>query len=284
MMKRKAYEGVTDLADFENVMYKIEGEDHYLIATSEHPMAAMYLGETFRKEELPIKLCGISSCFRKEVGTHGKYTKGLFRVHNFNKIEQFIFCLPKDSWSYHEELQKNVEDMYKLLEIPIQVVNVCTGDIGSIAAKKYDVEGWMADGKYRELGSNSNCTYYQATRLNVRYKEGDKKEYVHTLNNTALATSRTMVCLLESHQQKDGSIKIPKALWKYTGFKEIKAVKSESKSKPKKKKIKPKKKIKKMVKKKAKPKRKIVKKKKKSKKKTKKIKKKRKIKKRKKHK
>lgn len=222
MMNRKAYEGVTDLADFENVMYKIDGDDLYLIATSEHPMAAMYMGEVLNKKDLPIKLCGISPCFRREIGSHGKYTKGLFRVHNFMKIEQFIFCEPKDSWKYHEELQKNVEELYRMLEIPIRVVNVCTGDIGTVAAKKYDTEAWMADGKYREVGSNSNCTAYQTTRLNIRYDSGGKREYVHTLNNTALATSRTMIALIEAHQQKDGSIKIPRALWKYTGFKEIK--------------------------------------------------------------
>lgn len=222
MLRRKPYEGVTDLADFEDVMYKIDGEDLYLIATSEHPMAAMHMNETFKEKDLPVKLAGISPCFRKEVGAHGKYTKGLFRVHQFNKIEQFIFCKPKESWKFHEELQKNAEDLYKGLGIPFRVVNVCTGDIGSLAAKKYDIEILMADGKYRESGSNSNVTAYQATRLNVKYvnKKGEK-EYVHTLNNTALATSRTMIAILENFQQKDGSVKIPKVLWKYTGFKVI---------------------------------------------------------------
>lgn len=222
MLRRKPYEGVVDLTDFEEVMYKIEGEDHYLIATSEHPMAAMHMNELFNEKDLPIKLTGFSPCFRKEVGAHGKYTKGLFRVHQFNKVEQFIFCKPEDSWKFHEELQKNAEELYKSLGIPFRVVNVCTGDIGPIAAKKYDIEVWMADGKYREAGSNSNCTSYQATRLNIRYitKDG-KKEYVHTLNNTALATSRTMLAILENFQQKNGSVKIPPVLWKYTGFKVI---------------------------------------------------------------
>jgi len=224
MLRRKPYEGVVDLKDFEDVMYKIDGEDLYLIATSEHAMAAMYMNEVFKEKDLPIKLTGFSPCFRKEVGTHGKYTKGLFRVHQFNKVEQFIFCKPEDSWKFHEELQRNAEELYKGLGIPFRVVNVCTGDIGPIAAKKYDIEVWMADGKYREAGSNSNCTSYQATRLNIKYitKDG-KKEYVHTLNNTALATSRTMLAILENFQQADGSVKIPKVLWPYTGFKVIKA-------------------------------------------------------------
>jgi seryl-tRNA synthetase len=222
MMNRKSYSGVTDLGDFETVMYKIEGDDLYLIATSEHPMAAMYADEVLDKKQLPIKFCGFSPCFRREIGSHGKYAKGLYRTHQFYKIEQFIFCEPKDSPKYHEELQKNVEQLYKELEIPIRVVNVCTGDIGTVAAKKYDTEGWYADGKYRELGSNSNCTTYQSVRLNIKYQDGSEKKHVHTLNNTAIATGRTMICLIESHQQKDGSVKIPKALWKYTGFKVIK--------------------------------------------------------------
>ncbi len=222
MMNRKAYSGVTDMESFETVMYKMDRENLYLIATSEHPMGAMYMNETFKKKELPIKLCGISPCFRREIGTHGKFTKGLFRVHNFMKVEQFIFSNREDSCKYHEELQKNAEELYKALEIPYRVVAVCTGDLGPIASKKYDIEAWMADGKYREVGSNSNCTTYQATRLNVKYIDDDgQKKFVHTLNNTALATSRTLISLIESHQTKDGKIKIPKALWRYTGFKEI---------------------------------------------------------------
>ena len=218
MMKRKPYEGVTDLADFENVMYKVEGEDLYLIATSEHPMAAMFMNEVLNKTDLPIKLVGVSPCFRKEVGAHGKYTKGLFRMHQFNKVEQFIFCLPEDSWRLHEELQRNAEDLYKNLGLHFRVVNVCTGEIGSLAAKRYDVEVWMADGEYREIGSNSNCTDYQARRLRIRYreKEGQKPAgFVHTLNNTAIATSRTMIAILEQYQQEDGSVRVPEVLKPY---------------------------------------------------------------------
>ncbi|MDH5702926.1 MAG: serine--tRNA ligase, partial [Aigarchaeota archaeon] len=220
MMKRKSYEGVTDLADFENVMYKVEGEDLYLIATSEHPMAAMFMNEVLNKADLPMKLVGVSPCFRREVGAHGKYTKGLFRMHQFNKVEQFIFCLPEDSWRFHEELQTNAEDLYKSLGLHYRVVNVCTGEIGSLAAKRYDIEIWMADSEFREIGSNSNCTDYQARRLKIRYreKEGQKPAgFVHTLNNTAIATSRTMMAILEHYQQKDGSVRLPEALKHYMG-------------------------------------------------------------------
>jgi seryl-tRNA synthetase len=215
MMHRKPYLGVTDLEFFGDQLYKIEDDDLYLIATSEHPMAASFMDEILLQQDLPIKYVGVSPCFRKEVGAHGKYTKGLFRVHQFNKIEQFIFCHPDDSWKYHEELQKNSEDLYKGLGLHYRVVNVCTGDIGIIAAKKYDIEVWMADGTYREAGSNSNCTDYQARRLNIKYREKEGQSpvgFVHTLNNTALATSRTLIAILEQYQQKDGSVVIPEVL------------------------------------------------------------------------
>ncbi|MBS7639946.1 MAG: serine--tRNA ligase [Candidatus Bathyarchaeia archaeon] len=218
MLRRKPYEGVVDLADFETVMYKIEGEDLYLIATSEHPIAAMYMDETLDKSDLPLKFVGISTNFRKEIGAHGKYTKGFFRMHQFNKIEQFVFCLPEQSWEIHEELQRNCEEMYQMLGLHYRVVNVCTGDIGTVAAKKYDTEVWMVDGKFREIGSNSNCTDYQARRLNIKYREGPGKPpkgYVHTLNSTALATSRTMMAILEHYQQRDGSVIIPEVLRPY---------------------------------------------------------------------
>lgn len=224
MMKREAYEGVTDLEDFNLQLYKIQDENLYLIATSEHPMAAMFMNEVLNAEDLPICLTGVSPCFRKEVGAHGKYTKGLFRMHQFNKVEQFVFCLPEESWEWHEKLQQNCEEMYQALGLHYRVVNVCTGDIGVVAAKKYDTEVWMADGKFREIGSNSNCTDYQARRLNIRYREKEGapvKGFVHTLNNTALATSRTMIGIVEQFQQADGTVKIPKVLWKYTGFKKL---------------------------------------------------------------
>ena len=215
MMRKKPYLGVTDLEFFGDQLYKLQNEDLYLVATSEHPMAAIFMNEVIDKKDLPTKFVGVSPCFRKEVGAHGKYTKGLFRVHQFNKIEQFIFCLPEDSWRFHEELQKNSEDLYGGLGLHFRVVNVCTGDIGIIAAKKYDIEIWMADGTYREAGSNSNCTDYQSRRLNIRFREKEGQApagFVHTLNNTALATSRTMIAILEQYQEKDGSVMIPENL------------------------------------------------------------------------
>ena len=226
MMKREPYEGVTDLGDFEQVMYKIEGEDLYLIATSEHPTMASHMNEIIEPENLPLKYAGISPCYRKEVGAHGKDTKGIFRVHQFNKIEQVIICKPEESWKLHEELLTNTEEMFQLLEIPYRVVNICTGDIGTVASKKYDIEAWMpATQDYREVASCSNCTDYQANRLKIRTrvkKGSEEKQAVHSLNNTMVATSRAIVSLIQNHLQKDGSIKIPKALQKYTGFTEIK--------------------------------------------------------------
>jgi len=227
MMRREPYEGVTDLADFENVMYKVENEDLYMIATAEHPLAAMFMDEVLLENDLPIRLVGVSPCFRKEVGAHGKYTKGLFRMHQFNKAEQFVFCLPEDSWIFHEELQQNAEELYQALGLHYKVVNVCTGDIGTVPAKRYDINVWMADGIYREAGSNSNCTDYQARRLNIRYREKEgqaPKDFVHTINNTAIATSRTMLAILEQYQQRDGSVLIPKVLTKYmNGLKKLEA-------------------------------------------------------------
>ena len=219
LMRKEAYEGVTALSDFEDVLYKIEDDDLYLIATSEHPMAAMYMNEVIKTEDLPAKFVGVSTNFRKEAGAHGKDTRGIFRTHQFNKIEQFVFSKPEDSWHIHEELIENAEEIVQKLNSPYRVVNVCTGDIGTVAAKKYDVEAWMpAQSAYREIISCSNCTDYQARRLNVKYreKEGEPpKGFVHTLNSTALATGRTMVALLENCQQEDGSVLIPKVLRKY---------------------------------------------------------------------
>lgn len=221
MMRRDPYEGVTDLGDFETVMYKIEetGETpgSYLIATSEHPLGAMYMDEIIDEDDLPVKLAGISQCFRREIGAHGIDTRGLFRMHQFNKVEQFVFCDPDDSWDLHEELLANAEHLFQQLELPYRVVNVCTGDIGTVAAKKYDIEAWSPRAEtYREVVSCSNCTGYQARRLDVRGgKHGGEKETVHTLNATAIATSRAMVMLLENHQNEDGTVTVPAALRPY---------------------------------------------------------------------
>lgn len=218
MMRRKPYEGVTDLKDFETMMYKIEGEDLFLIATSEHSIGAMYMEHAFEKEELPKKFVGLSPCFRKELGSHSIDTKGLFRVHHFNKIEQFVFCRPEESKKIHEELIGNAEMLFKKLKLPYRVVNICTGDIGTVAAKKYDLEVWMPrENVYSEAVSCSNCTSYQAVRLNIKYKDGEEKKYIHTLNSTAIATGRTLRAILENYQQKDGTVKVPAALQKYVG-------------------------------------------------------------------
>ncbi len=221
LMNKEAYEGVTALSDFADVLYKVEGENLYLIATSEHPMAAMYMNEVLTENDLPLKLAGMSTCFRKEAGAHGKDTRGIFRTHQFNKIEQFIFCKPEDSPKLHEELLLNAEEILQKINLSYRVVNVCTGDIGTVAAKKYDIEAWMpAQNGYREVVSCSNCTDYQARRLNIRYKEKEgapTKGFLHTLNSTAVATGRTIVALLENNQLEDGTINIPENLRKYIG-------------------------------------------------------------------
>jgi len=221
MVNKRSYEGmIGDLFDFAEASYKIEGEELYLIPTAEYPLGSMFTDKTFNKKELPLRVCGVSACFRKEVGTHGKYSKGLFRVHQFNKIEQFIFCLPEESWDLLEELQKNSEELYQKLGLAHRVVILCSGDTGSKSAKTYDIEIWMADEKYRESGSNSNCTDYQARRLNIKYREKEGQApvgFVHTLNNTALATSRTIIAIVEQYQQKDGTVLIPKVLVPYMG-------------------------------------------------------------------
>ncbi|OIO27368.1 serine--tRNA ligase [Candidatus Micrarchaeota archaeon CG1_02_60_51] len=222
MMQRAAYEGVTDLGDFEGVMYKAEGEDEYFIATGEHPLVAQHMGEIL--EKLPIKYAGVSRCYRKEAGAHGKDQKGIFRVHEFTKVEQVAFCKPEDSWNLQEELFANAEEFFKAIEIPYRAVSVCTGDIGTVAARKYDIEAWMpAQQAYREVVSCSNCTDYQANRLKIRWRNPttNKTESVHTLNSTMVATSRALVAILENRQKPDGSISIPKALQKYCGFGEI---------------------------------------------------------------
>jgi len=223
MLRRAAVEAATDLGDFEDVIYKIEEEDLYLLATSEHALLALHMGEIILERDLPLRYAGISPCFRKEAGAHGRDTKGIFRVHQFEKVEQFIFCRPEESWDLHEELLANAEEVYQKLEIPYRVVNICTGDIGTVAAKKYDIEVWLpGQGKYREVVSCSNCTDYQARRAKVRYHKnpGDPTKPVHTLTSTLVATERTLVAILENYQREDGSVEIPEVLRPYMGGKE----------------------------------------------------------------
>ncbi|MBI2133994.1 serine--tRNA ligase, partial [Candidatus Woesearchaeota archaeon] len=219
MMGRKAYEGVTAIQDFESVMYKVEGEESYLIATSEHPMAAMYADEVVAENDLPIRLCGISSCFRREIGSHGVDSRGLFRMHQFNKVEQFVFCRPDESWRFFDEILGNAEEIFQKLNIPYRIISICTGDIGVVAAKKYDIEAWFPrEEAYKEVVSCSNCTAYQAVGLNVKFKSKDgERDFVHTLNSTAVATSRALRAIIENYQNADGSITIPSALVPYMG-------------------------------------------------------------------
>ena len=216
MMNKEAYEGVTDLSDFETVMYGIEPDKFYLIATSEHPLTAMRMDEIIEPSELPIKLVGISQCFRREVGAHGLSDRGIWRVHQFTKIEQVIICNPEDSWLHHEDLLSNAIELWDSLDLHYKVVNICTGDMGTVASKKYDLEAWLPGvGDYKEVVSCSNCTDYQANRLRMRYRTSEGNSAVHTLNSTAVATSRALVAILEQYQIEDGKIMIPKVLQPY---------------------------------------------------------------------
>ena len=221
---RKSYmKGAAELGDFDEQLYAIQDENWYLIATTEQPLASYHSNEVIDEKDLPIKYVGYSTNFRKEAGSHGKDTKGIFRVHQFGKVEQYVICKPYDSWDWHEKMIKITEKIFQALEIPYRIVNIASGEMNDNGAKKYDLEGWFpSQNKYRELGSATNTTDYQARKLNIKFgKVGGKKEYVHTLNNTAIATERAICALLENHQQEDGSVKIPKALWEYTGFKEL---------------------------------------------------------------
>ena len=222
-LNRAALEGGVNLSEFEETIYKIEDEDLYLIATSEHPLVALKKDKVLHEEELPYRICGLSACFRKELGAHGRDTKGIFRVHQFHKVEQIIYCKPEDSSKLLKEMQKNSEELFKELGIPFRVVQICTGDIGNKQALQYDIEAWFPGqnekkGTYREVTSCSNCTNYQSVSLNTKFlRENGEKEYVHILNNTALTDTRPIVAILENFQTKQGTVKIPKVLWKYMG-------------------------------------------------------------------
>ena len=222
MMNKEAYEGVTDLGDFETVMYGINPDPYYLIATSEHPLTAMRMGEIIEPSELPVKLVGVSPCFRREVGAHGLSDRGIWRVHQFTKVEQIIICKPDESWNYHEELLKNATDLWDSLNLHYKVVNICTGDMGTVAAKKYDLEAWLPGaGEFKEVVSCSNCTDYQANRLKMRYRTSEGNSAVHTLNSTAVATSRALVAIIEQNQNSDGTVEIPSAIIPYMNGKRV---------------------------------------------------------------
>ena len=222
MMNREAYEGVTDLGDFETVMYGIEPDKYYLIATSEHPLTAMRMDEIIEPSELPIKLVGVSSCFRREVGAHGLSDRGIWRVHQFTKIEQIVICNPDDSWGHHEELLTNAVELWDSLGLHYRVVNICTGDMGTVASKKYDLEAWLPGANaYKEVVSCSNCTDYQANRLRMRYRTSEGNSAVHTLNSTAVATSRALVAIMEQYQNEDGTVRVPDVLVPHMGGQEV---------------------------------------------------------------
>lgn len=224
MMNRKAYEGVTDLGDFETVMYGVEPDNYYMIATSEHPLTAMYMEETIPEDQLPLKIVGVSPCFRREVGSHGQSDLGIWRVHQFTKIEQIVITRPEESWQMHEELLQNCIDLWNDLQIHYEVVNICTGDMGTVAARKYDLEAWIPGaGQYKEIVSCSNCTDYQANRLQIKYGQPGhaNQPIVHTLNSTAVATSRALVAIMEQNQLADGRVSIPQPLVNYMGGQQI---------------------------------------------------------------
>ena len=220
MINRESMEGAVIAEDFEEVIYKIDNQDLYMIGTSEHAMAAMHSKEIIEGKDIPKKYAGISPCFRKEAGAHGRDQKGIFRVHQFDKIEQFVFSKPEDSWKEHEKLLSIAEEFYQKLEIPYRVMLLSTGDTGNISAKTYDIEAWMAgQNAYREIVSCSNCLEYQARRLKIRFRDktNEDTQYVHTLNSTLIATTRVLVAIMENFQTKEGHIRIPQALQSYMG-------------------------------------------------------------------
>jgi seryl-tRNA synthetase len=220
MINRKSMEGAVIADDFEDVIYKVEDEDLFMIGTSEHAMAAMHSKEIIEGKDLPLRYAGVSPCFRKEAGAHGRDQKGIFRVHQFDKIEQFVFSRPEDSWKEHEKMLGIVEEFYQELEIPHKVMLLSSGDMGKISAKTYDVEGWMAgQNAYREIVSCSNCLDFQARRLKIRFRDktNEDTQYLHTLNSTLIATTRVLVSIMENFQTKDGHIRIPTVLQSYMG-------------------------------------------------------------------
>ena len=220
MINRQAMQGAVIAEDFEDVIYKIEDEDLYMIGTSEHAIAAMHSGEIMEGRDLPLRYAGVSPCFRKEAGAHGRDQKGIFRVHQFDKIEQFVFARPEESWGEHEKMLSVAEEFYQSLGIPHRVVLLSSADMGKVSAKTYDIEAWMAgQGASREVVSCSNCLDYQARRLKIRFRERTDEEtrYIHTLNSTLVATSRTLVSIMENFQSRDGHVRIPQVLQGYMG-------------------------------------------------------------------
>ncbi len=218
MAKGTGYFEATDI----NEAYYFPKDDMFLVGTSEQSLLAMHSGEIFKEDELPKRYVGFSTCFRREAGSYGKDTRGILRVHQFDKLEMFSLCLPDNSEKELELILSLEETMMKELELPYQVLKICTADLGLPAAKKYDIEAWIeSEGKYRETHSCSNCTDFQTRRLNIRYKDKNGKiGFVHAINGTAFAIGRILIAIIENYQQGDGSIKIPKVLQKYLNGKE----------------------------------------------------------------
>jgi seryl-tRNA synthetase len=224
-IKHEVVKEAAELADFEDMLYKLDGEDLYMIATSEQTLAALHRDEILEGETLPRRYCGVSSCFRREAGSHGRDTLGIFRVHQFEKVEQFVFCKTEESKEIHEELIKNAEIIYQKLKIPYRVVSIVSSALNDNASLKYDLEAWFpGSDTYRELVSCTNCLDYQARKLNARYGvHGDSvsRKFCHTLNSTAIATERTICCILENYQQPDGTVKVPEVLIPYMNGKTV---------------------------------------------------------------
>ena len=220
-LRKEIMRGASELSDLDEQLYQDPNEGVYFIATSEQTLAALHWNEIIETDRLPLKYTGFSACFRREAGAHGKDTKGIFRVHQFDKVEQFIYCNPEDSLKIHEELITNAETIFQRLEIPYRVVNIASGELNDNAAKKYDIVAWFpAQNTYREVVSCSNCTDFQARKLNIRVgRAGAEKEFLHTLNSTAVATTRAICAILENFQEEDGTVKIPKVLQPYMGGK-----------------------------------------------------------------
>jgi seryl-tRNA synthetase len=210
----------------ESNVYTLEGEDTCLVGTAEITLGGYYSNMILPKEKLPLRMAGLSHCFRREAGAAGQFSKGLYRVHQFTKVEMFVYCLPEESDRFHEELRSIEEEIFENLNIPFRVVDTCTGDLGAPAYRKWDLEAWMPgrnNGEWGEVTSTSNCTDYQARRLNIRFKDSDgKNKFVHMLNGTAIAISRAIIAILENFQQADGSVHVPRALIPYVGFDVIK--------------------------------------------------------------
>ncbi len=222
LVRREAMEGTGFLPTDEQQIYKTADDDLYLVGTSEVPLAALHMGEMLEVRALPLRYCGISSCFRREAGTHGRDTRGIFRLHQFEKVEMFSFVSPSDSWGEHDKLIAIEESILRSLELPYRAVNVCAGELGAPAAKKIDLEAWFpGQQRYREVTSCSNTTDYQARRLNCRARADGGPEFVHTLNGTAATSSRHLAAILENNQQADGSVVVPEVLRPYTGFETI---------------------------------------------------------------